>query len=238
MKRCPTCSRIYPDPNLTYCVDDGTPLENVDQETVKAYDPPGTYSPAAPRQRRVWPWVVGIGGAFLLGIVALMIVAAVFVPRTARQPPAVASVEEPNEPEQPENVNAPPPTDEAQVLAQLNDIENEWTVANLNADKKKLARILADEYVGADGRGGLQGKKEYIETIERDADTEKWEFRDQKVQLAGDRATLTGIVSLVIRGEKREFDFVDRFVWRNGRWQATGSEVTQRNQAQQDVNNH
>ena len=237
MKRCPTCSRIYSDPNLTFCVDDGTPLTNVDRETVNAYDPPGTYVPPAPKQRRVWPWIVGIGGAFILGIVVLMIVAAVVMPRMARQPPAIATTDESQETDP--NVNAPPPTDEAQVLAQLNDLENEWTVANLNADKKKLQRILADDYVGPAGPGqGLQGKKEYIDTIERDTEIEKWEFKDQKVHLAGDRATLTGRVSFVIRGQEQEFNFVDKFVWRNGRWQATGSEVTRRNQAEQDVNNH
>lgn len=166
-----------------------------------------------------------------------MIVATVVVPRTARQPPALATSDETEETDQ--DVNAPPPTDEAQVLAQLNDLENEWTVANLNADKKKLQRILADDYVGPAGPGqGLQGKKEYIDTIERDTETEKWEFKDQKVHLAGDRATLTGRVSFVIRGQEQNFDFVDKFVWRKGRWQATGSEVTRKNQAEQDVNNH
>jgi hypothetical protein len=179
--------------------------------------------------------VVGIGGAFILGAVALMIVAAIFVPRMARQPPAVATTDETD---REENVDVPPPTDEAQVLSQLMDLENEWTVANINADKKKLNRILADDYVGADGRGGLQGKKEYLDTLERDTETEKWEFKDQKVHLAGDRATLTGRVHFVIRGEEREFEFIDRFVWRNGRWQATGAELKRRNQAEEDVNNH
>ncbi|HEU4766005.1 MAG TPA: nuclear transport factor 2 family protein [Pyrinomonadaceae bacterium] len=235
MKRCPTCSRIYPDPNQTVCVDDGTTLTDVDRDSLNAYDPPGTYVPPSPKQRRIWPWVVGIGGAFLLGVVALMIMAAIFVPRMARQPPAVATTDETN---REENVDAPPPADEAQVLSQLMDIENEWTVANLNADKQKLNRILADDYVGADGRGGLQGKKEYLDTLERDTDTEKWEFKDQKVHLAGDRATLTGRVHFVIRGEQREFEFIDRFVWRNGRWQATGSELKRMNRAEEDVNNH
>lgn len=168
-----------------------------------------------------------------------MIAAAIFVPRMARESPVVTA-DNTNETEPTENVKTPPPTDQEQVLAQLTEIENEWTVANLNADKKKLARILADDYVGPAGPGqGLQGKKEYIDTIERDTRIDKWEFNDLKVQLSGDRATLTGRIKYVVRGQNVEFDFVDRFVWRNGRWQATGSEVKERKEAQEaDVNYH
>ena len=39
-----------------------------------------------------------------------------------------------------QHVNTPPPTDQEQVLAQLTNLEQEWTVANINADKKKLDR--------------------------------------------------------------------------------------------------
>jgi hypothetical protein len=107
----------------------------------------------------------------------------------------------------------------------LTDIENEWTAANLNADKKKLAHILADDYVGPDAGGGLLGKAEYLDNIERDTRIEKWEFSDLKVQLAGNRATLTGEIKYLIEGQDVEYKFIDKFVWRNGRWQATGSEI-------------
>lgn len=234
MKRCPTCKRIYPDQNLTFCVDDGTPLIN-DDLPENAYVPPGTYVPPPGKERRVWLWIVGIAGAFLLGVVGLMSAAAIFAPRMAQQHPTVVTADEPA-PE--ENINTPPPTDQAQVLAQLTDLENEWTVANLNADKQKLARILAEDYVGQAAGGRLEGKKEYLATIQRDTQTEKWEFEELKVYLAGNRATLTGVVKYVISGQNVEFDFIDRFVWRNGRWQATGSELKRRQAAKEDVNNH
>ncbi len=110
------------------------------------------------------------------------------------------------------------------MLAQLNDLENEWTVANINADKKKLDRILADDYVGK-SEGRPQGKAEYLKTIEPDSTIQKWEFEDLKVSLAGDRATLTGIIRLQVKDQELAFNFVDKFVWRDGRWQAIGSEV-------------
>ncbi|HEY6660472.1 MAG TPA: nuclear transport factor 2 family protein [Pyrinomonadaceae bacterium] len=268
MKRCSTCNRTYTDPNLSFCIDDGTPLTTInseDETTVvsprsreedwnavayqppRSYVPPGT-DPARPR-RRAWPWILGILGAFILGIVAIAIAAAILAPRLMRsareqqQREAARNQqrEAPNANTAPENANVsappananesvevPPPTEHDQVLAQLTNLENDWTVANLNADKKALERILADDYVGPSSEGGLQGKAEYIRTIERDTEVDKWEFGDLKVALAGDRATLSGNITYQVQDGELVFDFKDKFVWRDGRWQATGSEMTRR----------
>ena len=136
-----------------------------------------------------------------------------------------------------ENVNAnsvaddtaPPPTDQKTVLADLKSLEDEWTVANINADKKKLNSILADDYVGITN-GKAQGKAEYLKTIERDTAIQHWEFADLKVSLNGDRASLTGIIRLEVKDQNDQaqqvaYRFTDKFVWRDGRWQATSSEV-------------
>jgi len=124
------------------------------------------------------------------------------------------------------NTNSPVPTDRALVLNQLKSIEQEWTAANLNADKKKLGQILADDYVGPDGTGKMQGKAEYIHNVQRDTTVQRWEFEGTHLTLRGDRATLAGKIHYWIDDKDVPFDFVDRFVWRDGRWQATGSEVT------------
>jgi hypothetical protein len=123
--------------------------------------------------------------------------------------------------------NTAPPTDSAKVLSDLTDIEHEWTVANINADKRKLDYILADDYVGTTSDGKSQGKAEYIKTIERDTVIESWNFEDLKVALRGDRATLTGLIRLRVKGQEVVYNFTDKFVWRDGRWQAVGSEVEQ-----------
>jgi hypothetical protein len=57
---------------------------------------------------------------------------------------------------------------------------------------------------------------------------DRWEFSDLKLVLAGDRATLSGTIKFVIRGEDWIIDFTDKFVWRDGRWQATGSKIKRR----------
>lgn len=258
MKRCSTCNRTFTDPNLRFCIDDGTPLTEVepdDDATVvtprntqednwnaAAYQPPRSYVPPGGevrKRRRAWPWIVGLGGAFILGILAIGIAAMVLAPRIARRIEQANSnvnrrVENSNTAPAPEsnsntnateNVDVPVPTDHEQVLTQLKDIENEWTVANLNADKKKLDRILADDFVGKGEEGELQSKADYIRTIERNTDVDKWEFSDLKLMLAGDRATLTGKITYFVGNRQVTFDFTDKFVWREGRWQATGAEI-------------
>jgi len=270
MKRCSTCNRTYEDPNLSFCIDDGTPLTSVeaDDTTVvrprnteqntddtdwnaQAYQPPGAYVPPGtdPKPRRAWPWILGIVGAFVLGILALSLAAAILIPRMMRasrryEPPPVSSStnrEENsnsatnNNANSSEDVTTPPPTDHAQVLGQLTNIEQEWTVANLNADKRKLDRILADDFVGEGDQNEQQSKADYIRTIQRNADVEKWEFSDLKLDLAGDRAKLTGIITYFLRDRSVSFDFTDRFVWRDGRWQATGAEIKRRGAPETDL---
>jgi hypothetical protein len=259
MKSCPTCKKTFTDQNLSYCVDDGTPLVSVDdyddeltevgvgnRRIPPPYQPPSYGSPAG-EKRRTWPLVVGIFGVLALILVGVSVAAVIFVPRLLKNSntgvvtsnnnsntasnqnsdSANANTTEPNSnANSTAELNTPAPTDKELVLAQLKDLEQEWTVANINADKKKLGEILADDYVSPRADGKMQGKEEYIRTIERDTSIQKWEFRDLKVTLRGDRATLFGKVSFQLRDREQLYDFIDRFVWREGRWQATGSEVT------------
>ena len=96
MKRCPTCGKTFTDPNLSFCIDDGTPLLRVEEplgsssneETIvspsagshvsdpsrpsePAYQPPGGYvprgtPPGQPGKRKTWPWVIAIVAIVLL----------------------------------------------------------------------------------------------------------------------------------------------------------------------------
>jgi ketosteroid isomerase-like protein len=278
VKRCPTCNKTFTDRNLSFCIEDGTPLVPVDdlldevtvvspsasdgggrpagqsdstaENIVPSYQPPGSYSaPRIPEARRsVWPWILGLLLLLVL-VIGGMGLAAWFYFQPMKRLSANTNTSNintnvnrgdnsnwnqsnsnsnSNEGNNNSNVvNTPAPTDEAAVLADLTNIEHEWTVANINADKKKLERILADDYVGTPINGRPQGKAEYLATIERDTETEKWEFEDLKVSLKGARATLSGTLHLKIQGQDVLYRFVDKFVWRDGRWQATGSEVTQ-----------
>jgi hypothetical protein len=206
-----------------------------------SYVPPGTPSPQ--RGRKAWPWVVGLVALLLLG--GLGIAGAILIPRMMRASSNQNSSntnrgvsnsnrndsksnadDNTNQNDDSDGENAGPPTDEDKVLADLTDLEHEWTVANINADKKKLDKILADDYVGTSADGNMQGKAEYLRTIERDNTIQNWQFEDMKVKLNGDRASLTGIIRLQIQNQPVAYRFTDKFVWRDGRWQATASEVT------------
>jgi Domain of unknown function (DUF4440) len=271
MKRCPTCNRTYTDQNLSYCIEDGTPLTVTDDDdstvvtsketsgtrgdqtnwNAVPYRPPSAYvPPGGEKQRRVWPWAVGVISFLVVAFAGLAVSAWFLLPHLSRTSvnrkddvggnSNVGSRTNQDKPENSNsnsnsnsdrdtvvpNTNTDAPTNKEQVLAQLTDLEHEWTVANINADKKKLDLILADDYVGPNEDGQMQGKQEYIRDIKRDTSIERWEFEDLKVTLRGDRATLTGKIRLTIQGQVRVFEFTDKFVWRDSRWQATGSIVS------------
>jgi len=210
----------------------------------RAYAPPGT--PPNQPKRRVWPWILGILALLLLLVVGMGIAAVYLGPKMIREAANDNSrvnanvnrndrsnsnrnsntLEKNSNDNSAVNESTSPPTDEQQVLAQLTEIEHEWTVANINADKKKLYRILADDYVGEDPDGRTHGKAEYLRTVKRDTSIQKWDFEDLKVELTGDRASLSGILRLQVNDKPAAFRFTDKFVWRDGRWQAVGSEVT------------
>ena len=297
MKRCPTCNKTFTDRQLTFCVDDGTPLADVDtpvdettvvmpsarddetgktdgagpsagsgERNVPPYQPPGSYAPpgtAAQSRRRTWPWVLGILAVILVVFGGLGIAAVILIPNIMRGSANtnatnsnvnvgnanVSKVANSNRNSNGPNSNTPssaaegnenndttaedttpPPTDELAVLSGLKDLEDEWTVANINADKKQLNRILADDYVDT-SEGKSRGKAEYLKTAQRDTAIQKWEFEELQVSLKGDRATLGGIVRFEIKDQQGQdqslaFRFTDKFVWRDGRWQATSSEVS------------
>ncbi len=275
MKSCPTCNQTFTDPNLSFCIDDGTPLVPVavpeDEVTVVSpsgghesvprtevykprdwqapdYQPPGfQHATAAPSSKKKWPWVVGLLALLVIGVIGIGIAGAILLPKMMRaasnKNSSNSNVRRSGNPDSNRASNAPlspsentgtpvgdddatpPPTDKDVVLAALTDLEHEWTVANINADKKKLNRILADDYVGnSDGKN--QGKAEYLRTIERDTTIQKWNFEDLKVNLMGDRATLDGVLRLQVSDQEAAFRFTDKFVWRGGRWQAVGSDVS------------
>ncbi len=278
MKRCPTCSRTFTDSNLSFCIEDGTPLIPVspaqDETTIVGqssgaageipptpyqppdwrtpdYRPPGSQPATGSRRgRRVWPWIAGIFAVIVIGFIALGIVAALVIPRAMRsganednsnsQPSTAGNAgvnsNDSAEDLEPANGNdntnrdaddneSSPPTDEEKVLADLTELEHEWTVANINADKGKLDRILADDYVGGLEGGEDRTKAEYLATLERDTSIESWNFENLKVTLTGDRASLTGILRVQFQSGKASYRFTDKFVWRDGRWQAVSSRV-------------
>lgn len=245
MKRCPTCNRTFEDDSLAYCLDDGSPLvmeTGPDSEpTLVSPSPPvqpaptqfGQYDPVVPSlgaapKRRVWPWVVG--GLLVFFFFVIVIVAVIAIPQIVKKSHnsnrVVIEVPTPEPSEtaspKPEQSTSPSeaPTDEDVVQTQLTDLEKRWTQANIDGDKAALEEILADEYSGGDPP---HNKRQYIDELKPDTAVKSWELEDLSVDLDSDRATMTGYLRQVTTGGNEVYSFTDEFVWRDGRWQATGS---------------
>jgi hypothetical protein len=101
MKRCSTCSRVYDDVSLRFCLDDGTQLVNKlpdggapstafmnASENAATIPAPPAYqnnpAPTVPRKNRsLLPWLLGGAVLFLLIIAGVIVLASVLRPRPA-----------------------------------------------------------------------------------------------------------------------------------------------------------
>ena len=115
---------------------------------------------------------------------------------------------------------------DAKLEQALMQMERDWSAAYLSHDTAVVARILADDYLGTDGRGVMTDKAQEIEDA-RAADANRKvlsEFiDDMKVRLYGDTAIVNGRTTekLEINGKELTIQYrrTDVFVQRNGRWQ-------------------
>lgn len=184
------------------------------------------------KQRRMWPWIVGI--LVLLFLVIAAVVMAIVIPPLLQasnsnndnrpQPTPTRSTSEPTPTPVPSPTEiAGVPDDEDEVESQLTKLEEEWADANVKGDKEALERILADEYVGGDNG---HNKREYIDTLTPDPSIKSWEISDLTVDQDGDRATVKGTLKDETAKGTDVYQFTDKFVWRDGRWQAVASKTT------------
>jgi hypothetical protein len=184
---------------------------------------------AGPQKRRVWPWIVAGLAMLLLFIIVIGLVIA--IPKMVgnsrnqnrvalRETPSVSPSDFSKPSPEEAAADADAPTDENTVLAQLTEIEKQWTEANNKGDKAAIERILADDYSASDPP---RTKQEYLDTLEPNPRITSWQLEDLQLELDGQNATLNGYLRLETTGGTEVHSFGDTFVWRNGRWQADGS---------------
>ncbi|MEA2568009.1 MAG: hypothetical protein QOI24_10 [Acidobacteriota bacterium] len=109
----------------------------------------------------------------------------------------------------------------------LVQLERDWAAAYLRHDAATIERILADDYVGIDGRGIVTSKHEEVEEAkgEHGGDMVLTEdtVSDMNVRVYGATAVFTGISNE--KGTFKGLEFTARYrrttVWvkKNGRWQ-------------------
>lgn len=114
---------------------------------------------------------------------------------------------------------------------ELMQLERDWSAAYLKHDTATVGRILADEYVGIDGRGIITNKAQEIEEAEAPKPGSPMppfvvldeSVTDLKVRVYGNVAVVNGRVVEKIRnkGGEGEIQYRRTTVWvkRQGRWQ-------------------
>ena len=192
------------------------------------------YAPAT-KQRRIWPWIVAII-AFLFLVIAAVAMVIVVPPmlratnndnRPLPTPTRSVSTTTPTPEESPAASPAAGeddvPDNEDEVKSQLTKLEEKWTEANVKGDKEALERILAEEYVGGPTS---HTKRDYIDNLTPESSVKSWELSDLTVDQDGDRATVHGTLKDETDKGTEVYDFTDKFVWRDHRWQAVASKAT------------
>lgn len=113
---------------------------------------------------------------------------------------------------------------------ELMQLERNWSAAYLKHDTATVERILADEFVGIDGRGIVTGKAQEMEEAEAPkpgAPAPPFDVLDEyvtdlKVRLYGDTAVVNGrtVEKIRNRGKESEIQYRRTTVWvkRRGRW--------------------
>lgn len=121
-------------------------------------------------------------------------------------------------------------SDDSKVERELMQLERDWSAAYLKHDTATIDRLLAEDYMGTDGRGWITNKTQEIEEAREPVSGAVPPFvvldetvTDMKVRPYGNVAVVTGRVIEKIRSKDRESTIQYRrtTVWvkRDGRWQ-------------------
>jgi ketosteroid isomerase-like protein len=134
------------------------------------------------------------------------------------------------------------PEEEAKVDQELMQLERDWSAAYLKHDTATIAGLLADEYIGIDGRGIVTNRADEIQEAAMPTpgsppppfEVLNETVTDMKVRVYGDVAVVNGRVIEKIKTKEKESEIQYRrtTVWvkRQGRWQCVsfhGSRILQ-----------
>jgi ketosteroid isomerase-like protein len=119
-----------------------------------------------------------------------------------------------------------PTARQAKIERDLMQMEHDWSAAYLSHDVSVVDRIVADDFIGTDGRGIMTDKKQELEDARSENPNRKIlseAIDDLKVRIYGDTAIVNGRTTEKIQSGGKEFVIqyrrTDVFVKRNGRWQ-------------------
>jgi ketosteroid isomerase-like protein len=120
---------------------------------------------------------------------------------------------------------SPTPAAGARSSAEVVASERAWSEAFLRHDLHALSRLLADDFVGIDGRGVVSDKAAELEEAKPpSADSSRpvlvgEQLSDIRVRMYGDTAILTAINTTRFSDSTIRYRRTTVWVWREGRWQ-------------------
>jgi len=126
-----------------------------------------------------------------------------------------------------ESVKATSGPDPQLSRAKLGTLEDEWMIARVRGDMKFSDRLIDESYQGITSDGLLHSKSDFMQSIA------KWapfhvsaERRESNIQIHGDVAISTGLVTM--HGKERASSFRYLRVFRNaeGKWRLIASQST------------
>ena len=102
------------------------------------------------------------------------------------------------------------------IIAELINLDKQWTGAEQRGDKEAASRFVADDYLETLQGGRFQNKAQYLAAIK--AATNKVSEDEYVVRIFGKMAIMTHRVT--VTGE-RNFQYRSTHIWmeRDGRWQ-------------------
>lgn len=105
---------------------------------------------------------------------------------------------------------------DSKLIAELIDLDKQWTAAELRGDKEVAGHFVADDYLETLQDGRVQNKTQYLEAVK--PGTNKVAEDDYVVRIFGKMAIMTHRVT--VTGE-RNFQYRSTHIWmeRDGRWQ-------------------
>ena len=115
--------------------------------------------------------------------------------------------------------------------------ERAWSEAFLRHDIPAVSRLLADDFVGIDGRGVVSDKAAELEEAKLPAPSAtkpvllSEQLSDIRVRLYGDIAVLTAVNTAHFSDSTIRYRRTTVWVWRGGRWQCVsfhGSRILER----------
>jgi ketosteroid isomerase-like protein len=116
--------------------------------------------------------------------------------------------------------------DQQETERYILDSERQWAESVATGETSAIERILANDFIGVDPKGGQYNKQQMIdETRNAPKSFVSNHLNDVKVRFYGNTAIAQGSETWEKRsGERGRFVWTDTWLQRNGRWQIVAAE--------------